>query len=46
MLKEVLQAKRSSGDLVVLNFDPMHQTHNNENGYQCQEKGKYQSFSQ
>lgn len=40
MLEEVEKSKRSSGDLVVLNFDPMHQTYNNENGYMWQEKGK------
>jgi len=40
MLKEVGKARNSNGDLVVLNFDPMHQTHNNENGYMWQEKGK------
>lgn len=40
MLKEVEKAKKSNGELVVLNFDPMHQTHNNENGYMWQIKGK------
>ncbi len=40
MLKEVRKAKGSNGDLVVLNFDPMHQIHNNENGYLWQIKGK------
>lgn len=39
MLDEVEKAKESNGDLVVLNFDPMHQTHNNENGYEWQGKG-------
>jgi len=34
------RAKLSNGNLVVLNFDPMHQTHNNENGYLWQIKGK------
>ena len=40
MIKDVEKAKSSNGELVVLNFDPMHQTHNNENGYQWQRKGK------
>ena len=40
MLKGIEDAKQSKGDLVVLNFDPMHQTHNNENGHMWQEKGK------
>lgn len=34
------EAKDSKGKKVALSFDPMHQTHNNENGYQWQEKGK------
>ena len=33
-------AKESQGKYIVLNFDPMHQTHNNENGYMWQIKGK------
>jgi transposase len=40
MMKEVKEAKKSTGKKVVLNFDPMHQTHNNENGYLWQIKGK------
>jgi len=36
----VERAKKSKGSEVVLNFDPMHQTHNNENGYLWQTKGK------
>lgn len=40
MLEEVEKAKYSAGKTVVLNFDPMHQTHNNENGYMWQERGK------
>lgn len=40
MLTEVERAKESDGDFVVLNFDPMHQTHNNENGYMWQIRGK------
>jgi transposase len=40
MLTEVAQARKSGGKEVVLNFDPMHQTHNNENGYMWQTKGK------
>lgn len=40
MLEEVEEAKSSEGRHVVLNFDPMHQTHNNENGYMWQKKGK------
>ena len=40
MLEEVEKAKKSNGKLVVLNFDPMHQTHNNENGYLWQIKGE------
>jgi len=40
MLETVEKAKSSEGALVVLNFDPMHQTHNNENGYMWQERGK------
>lgn len=40
MISSVERAKISNGDLVVLNFDPMHQTHNNENGYLWQIKGK------
>jgi len=40
MLQEVERAKESHGDYVVLNFDPMHQTHNNENGHLWQIKGK------
>ncbi len=40
MLEEVEKAKTSNGNLVVLNFDPMHQIHNNENGYTWQKKGK------
>ncbi|MCK5536788.1 MAG: IS630 family transposase [Bacteroidales bacterium] len=40
MLLEVEKAKSSNGDLIVLNFDPMHQTHNNENGRIWQKKGK------
>jgi len=36
----VERAHSSNGDLAVLNFDPMHQTHNNENGYLWQIKGK------
>jgi transposase len=40
MLNLVAEAQESKGDLVVLNFDPMHQTHNNENGYLWQIKGK------
>lgn len=40
MMKEVEKAKNSNGDFVVLNFDPMHQTHNNENGYMWQKTGK------
>lgn len=39
MMKEVQKAQNSNGELVVLNFDPMHQTHNNENGYMWQPKG-------
>lgn len=40
MLREVQEAKLSEGRYVVLSFDPMHQTHNNENGYMWQIKGK------
>lgn len=40
MHEEVAKAKDSNGNHVVLNFDPMHQTHNNENGYMWQKKGK------
>lgn len=40
MLKTVDQAKQSNGKEVVMNLDPMHQTHNNENGYLWQIKGK------
>ncbi len=40
MLEEVEKAKKSNGEHIVLNFDPMHQTHNNENGYMWQIKGK------
>ena len=40
MLSTIKRARLSNGDLVVLNFDPMHQTHNNENGYMWQKKGK------
>ena len=40
MLIEVENARFSKGKHVVLNFDPMHQTHNNENGYLWQIKGK------
>lgn len=40
MLREVEEARRSEGRHVVLSFDPMHQTHNNENGYMWQPKGK------
>jgi len=40
MLEVVEQAKNSSGTEVALNFDPMHQTHNNENGYLWQIKGE------
>lgn len=34
------RARKSDGEIIVLNFDPMHQTHNNENGHGWQEKGK------
>jgi len=37
---EVKSAKESKGKKVVLSFDPMHQIHNNENGYMWQIKGK------
>lgn len=40
MLSGVVKAKESNGERVVLNFDPMHQTHNNENGHMWQIKGK------
>jgi len=40
MLTQVEKAKKSDGREVVLNFDPMHQTHNNENGYLWQVKGR------
>ncbi len=40
MLEEVEKAKKSNGEHIVLSFDPMHQTHNNENGYMWQIKGK------
>lgn len=40
MLLKVQKAKNSNGKEIVLNFDPMHQTHNNENGYMWQIKGK------
>ena len=40
MLLAVEKAKQSQGKEIVLNFDPMHQTHNNENGYLWQLKGK------
>ena len=40
MLQTVELAKKSKGKEVVLNFDPMHQTHNNENGYLWQLMGK------
>lgn len=33
-------AGESNNDEVVLSFDPMHQIHNNENGYLWQERGK------
>jgi len=33
-------AQKSKGKEVVLSFDPMHQIHNNENGYLWQIKGK------
>jgi transposase len=37
--KAVAEARNSQGETVVLSFDPMHQTHNNENGYQWQFRG-------
>ena len=40
MLAQVKLAKNSNGREVVLSFDPMHQTHNNENGYLWQIKGR------
>ncbi|MCP4179986.1 MAG: IS630 family transposase, partial [bacterium] len=40
ILTEVDIARSSDEKYVVLNFDPMHQTHNNENGYLWQIKGK------
>lgn len=40
MLKTVKQARNSNGEKVVMNFDPMHQIHNNENGYLWQLRGK------
>ena len=40
ILKTTKEAKDSNGKLVVLNFDPMHQIHNNENDYMWQIKGK------
>ena len=39
MLAQVKQAKKSDGKEVVLNFDPMHQIYNNENGHLWQLKG-------
>jgi len=40
MLDTVEQATKSEGREVVMNLDPMHQTHNNENGHLWQIKGK------
>jgi len=40
MLLTIEVASQSEEEHVVLNFDPMHQTHNNENGYLWQIKGK------
>lgn len=40
MLIRVADARNSNGKKVVLNFDPMHQIHNNENGYLWQIRGK------
>ena len=40
MLEKIERARGSKGNEVVLNFDPMHQTHNNENGYLWQNKGR------
>ena len=40
MLLHTKNAKRSNGKYVVLNLDPMHQTHNNENGHMWQKTGK------
>lgn len=40
MLEKTEIARKSGGNEVVLNFDPMHQTHNNENGHLWQIKGK------
>lgn len=40
LLKTVEKTRKTKGREVVLNFDPMHQTHNNENGYLWQVKGK------
>lgn len=40
IIEAVDLAKKSEGSEVVLSFDPMHQTHNNENGYLWQIKGK------
>ena len=40
ILSTVEDAKKSNGKEVVLSFDPMHQIHNNENGYAWQIRGK------
>lgn len=40
IIKDVERARLSNGQIVVLSFDPMHQIHNNETGYEWQEKGK------
>ena len=40
MLRTVACAQESDGKEVVLSFDPMHQIHNNENGYAWQIRGK------
>jgi transposase len=40
IITTVENARQSEGNLVVLNFDPMHQTHNNENDYMWQIRGK------
>ena len=40
MLAKVEQVRSSNGEKVIMSFDPMHQIHNNENGYLWQIRGK------